>query len=338
MRRNRIVTLLLAAVLAASATACTASDEKSSGESGGEGFPITVEHTYGTTTIESKPERVATVAWANHEVPLALGVTPVGMSKATWGDDNGNGILPWVEDKLDELGGEKPALFDETDGIDFEAVANTEPDVILAGYSGVTKQEYDKLSQIAPTVAYPKVPWGTSWQDMVKIDSKAMGMETQGDELIDRLNDRVGASLNRHPELKSTKPLFVFLDPTDTSKIGYYTANDTRAGFLREIGLPLPAQVAKATDESEEFYVEVSAEKADLFKDVGLFVTYGTEATKAQLQADPLLNKIPAVKEGRIAILPDGTPLASMANPSPLSIPWGIDRYFDTLATGLKTS
>ena len=27
--------------------------------------PITIEHGFGTTTIEEKPERVATVAWAN---------------------------------------------------------------------------------------------------------------------------------------------------------------------------------------------------------------------------------------------------------------------------------
>ena len=60
-------------------------------------FPVTIEHAYGSTTITERPERVATVAWANHEVPLALGVVPVGMSKATWGDDDGDGVLPWVE-------------------------------------------------------------------------------------------------------------------------------------------------------------------------------------------------------------------------------------------------
>ena len=30
------------------------------------------------------------------------------------------------------MGAETPVLFDETDGIDFEAVADTDPDVILA--------------------------------------------------------------------------------------------------------------------------------------------------------------------------------------------------------------
>ena len=100
--------------------------------------------------------------------PLALGVVPVGMSKAAWGDDDGDGVLPLVEDKLTELGAKTPVLFDEADGIDFEAVADTQPDVILAAYSGLTQEEYDKLSKIAPTVAYPDIPWATSYQDMIR--------------------------------------------------------------------------------------------------------------------------------------------------------------------------
>ena len=39
-----------------------------------------------------------------------------------------------------------------------------------------------------------------------------------------------------------------------------------------------------------------------------------------QLQADPLLSQIPAIAEGRIAVLENSTPLAASANPSPLSI------------------
>ncbi len=91
-------------------------------------------------------------------MPLALGVVPVGMAAANFGDDDGNGVLPWVEEKLDELDAKTPVLFDETDGIDFEAVADTKPDVILAAYSGLTKKDYDTLSKIAPVVAYPDAP------------------------------------------------------------------------------------------------------------------------------------------------------------------------------------
>jgi iron complex transport system substrate-binding protein len=154
-------------------------------------FPVTVEHAFGTTTIESKPERIATVAWANHEVPLALGVVPVGMSEASWGDDDGDGVLPWVEEKLEELDAETPALFDETDGIAFEAVAATQPDLILATYSGLTETEYETLSKIAPVVAYPDIAWATTVQDMITMSSTAMGMADEGEELVAGLDAQV---------------------------------------------------------------------------------------------------------------------------------------------------
>ncbi len=52
-------------------------------------FPVTVDHAFGQTTIEARPTRVASVGWANHEVPLALGIVPVGFARASWGDDDG---------------------------------------------------------------------------------------------------------------------------------------------------------------------------------------------------------------------------------------------------------
>ena len=38
--------------------------------------------------------------------------------------------------------------------LDFEAISDANPDVILAAYSGITQEEYDTLSEIAPVVAY----------------------------------------------------------------------------------------------------------------------------------------------------------------------------------------
>lgn len=334
MRTPRILGLAVAAVAAIALSACAgpAADApgKDAGASADGAFPVTIEHAYGKTVIPEKPERVATLAWANHEVPLALGIAPVGISKATWGDDDDNGVLPWTEEKLDELGADTPVLFDDATDIDYEAVADTDPDVILASYSGLTKEQYTTLSKIAPVVAFPKVAWGTSYEDMTLMNSEALGMKEEGEELVEKLHQRVDESLAAHPALKDKKVLFAYLDPNDLSQIGYYTAADTRPGFLHSIGLPMPAIVEENAD-SAEFYLTASAEQAEKFDDVDLFVTYGTDALIPQLQADPLLSKIPAIAEGRIAILPDATPVAAMANPSPLSIPWGIDDYFDIL-------
>lgn len=300
-------------------------------------FPVTIDHVFGTTTIESQPQRVATVAWANHEVPIALGVIPVGMAKVTWGDDDTDGLLPWVAESLAAQGAQTPVLFDETDGIDFEAVANTQPDVILAAYSGLTQEDYDKLSKIAPVVAYPEVAWGTSWQDMVRMNSKALGLSKQGEQLIADTEAQAQAALANHPELAGKKILFSWIDPADLSQIGFYTSHDTRPGFLIDMGFEMPSIVTETSANTTEFYASVSAEEADKFNDVDVFVTYGdpTSDLIAQMQADPLLGTIPAIKNGAVVILETG-PLAASANPSPLSIGWGIDDYFALLAAPLQ--
>src|SRR5699024_6624000 len=265
--------LLIASTVALVMSACgsttdggTADGTSAAGSS--ENFPVVIEHALGTTTIPEQPERVATVAWANHEVPLALGVVPVGMAAANFGDDDGNGMLPWVEEKLDELDAEPPVLFDETDGIDFEAVADTDPDVILAAYSGLTQEDYDTLSEIAPVVAYPEDAWSTSWRDVIRFNAQGLGLEAEGDALVTELETEISEAARRYPELAGTETMFLtHVDPTDLSTVNFYTANDTRAAFFTDLGLDTPAAVARAS-EAGDFSGSISAEQLDQFDDV----------------------------------------------------------------------
>ncbi|GAA1883793.1 iron-siderophore ABC transporter substrate-binding protein [Lapillicoccus jejuensis] len=344
MRLPRPVALAVAALALAlagcssAATGATGDDPAATAGSTGSAaaFPVTVPHAFGSTTVERKPTRIATVSWANHEVPLALGVVPVGMSKATWGDDDGDGVLPWDAQRLAELGAQTPVLFDETQGLDFEKVADTRPDLILATYSGLTKEDYDKLSQIAPTIAYPKVAWGTPWQEMVTVSATAMGEKAEGEQLVADVEKTVRDDFAEHPTLAGKKVLFATFDPADKSKIGFYTGHDTRPGFLADLGLPAPALVAEETARTQAFYTTVSTEQADRLDDVDLVVTYGNASTLKTLQADPVLSTVPAIKAGHVAVLPDSTPLAAAANPSPLNIRWGVERYLDLLADALQ--
>jgi len=338
LRVLRTLPVVLVAALALSACAGTTTPETAAEVPGDAGaFPVTIEHALGETTIPEKPVRVATVSWSNQEVPLALGVVPVGMAAVSWGDDDGDGVLPWVEDRLAELGAETPVLFDETDGIDFEAVSDTRPDVILAGYSGLTQEEYDTLSKIAPVVAYPEVAWGTSLEDMIRIDAKALGLDAEAEAFIDELHGEIDAALDANSVIRDKKILFSFIDPSDFSQIGFYTALDTRPGFLAGLGLPVPQVVEEESAGSDAFYTSVSSEQADRFADVDIFVTYGDPESDivAQLQADPLLAKIPAIAAGHVVILPDSTPLAAAANPSPLSIGYNIGDYLALFAAQL---
>ena len=331
---------LLAVSLVALLGACAGADDPTptspaaTGPAAEADFPVTVEHAFGETTIEAPPERIAAVAWANHEVPLALGVVPVGMAAASWGDDDGDGVLPWVEAELEALGAEVPVLFDETDGIDVEAVADTQPDLILAAYSGLTQEEYDTLSRIAPVVAYPELAWATSVEDMIAMSSRAMGMEDQGEQLIADLDDQVATTFADHPELADRSVMFASLDPNDLSSIGFYTTHDTRSAFLHDAGLVVPEVVADRSESSQAFFETISAEEADRLDDVDVLITYGDPdgSTLELYRDDPLLSRIPAVERGSVVVLEDSTPLAAAANPSPLSIDATLDTYVDLLA------
>ena len=203
---------------------------------------IVLDHAFGQTILDKKPERVATIAWGNHDVALALGIVPVGFSKANYGVSAEKGVLPWTEEKIKELNGEAN-LFDDLDGLNFEAISNSKPDVILAAYSGITQEDYDTLSKIAPVAAYQSKPWQTLWKDMVKIDSKALGMEKEGDELIKNTEARIAKELEKHPEIKGKKILFTSINAADTSKFWIFTSKDPRANYLTDLGLVFPGSL-----------------------------------------------------------------------------------------------
>lgn len=301
------------------------------------GFPLTIDHAFGTTVIERKPLRVATVAWANHEVPLALGIVPVGFAAVGFGDDDGDGLLPWVHERLKELGAETPVLFDEGDGIDFEAVAATAPDVILAAYSGLSRADYDTLSKIAPVVAFPESAWATDWRQMIRLNSAGLGMAAEGEALIGRLEAEIATRVAAHPEMRDKRAMFItHLDPRDLSIVRFYTANDTRVKFFEDLGLRSPASVTEATKPGQ-FAGEISAEQIDMFDDVDIFVTYGGQELLTPLQSDPLASRMPAIANGSVIMLGRG-PAATGANPTPLSIPWVLDDYVARLAEAARRS
>lgn len=336
-RRAVITAAALSLTLAACSGGTGAEDTDDGGDSAG-GESTTIEHAFGETVIEGQPERVATVAWANHEVPLALGVVPVGMAAANFGDDDGNGTLPWVEEALTGLDAETPVLFDETDGIDFEAVADTSPDVILAAYSGLTQEDYDTLSEIAPVVAYPDTAWGTSWRDVISYNAAGLGMVEEGEELIGELEGEIESAVAEHPELEGVSTMFLtHVDVADLSTVNFYTANDTRAAFFDDLGLSTPSAVEEASA-AGEFSGSVSAEQVDMFDDVELIVTYGDAELIETLEGDPLLSQMPAVENGAIVPLDGSGPMGTAANPTPLSISWVLEDYVSLLAEAVAGS
>lgn len=323
-------------------SACSSNSVKNEENTSKEHAPdkIVLDHAFGQTILDKKPERVATIAWGNHDVALALGIVPVGLSKANYGVSADKGVLPWTEEKIKELNG-KANLFDDLDGLNFEAISNSKPDVILAGYSGITKEDYDTLSKIAPVAAYKSKPWQTLWRDMIRIDSKALGMEKEGDELIKNTEARISKELEKHPEIKGKikgkKVLFTMINAADTSKFWIYTSKDPRANYLTDLGLVFPESL-KEFESEDSFAKEISAEEANKINDADVIIIYGDDKTLEALQKDPLLGKINAIKNGAVAVIPDNTPLAASCTPTPLSINYTIEEYLNLLGNACKNA
>ena len=299
-------------------------------------FPVTIKHLFGETTIKSQPQRVATVSWVNDDVAIALGVVPVGVPKNEWGG-NAQGSTPWKDAALEKLGAgfgsaKAPAQYSEADGVNFTEIAKLAPDVILAAYSGLTEEDYKKLSQIAPVVAQPEVAYGTSWQDSTSIIGKALGKDAEATKLVADTEATIKDKVSKYPQIPGKSFIYGNLEPASADGVNVYTANDNRPRFLSEIGMKLASVVEDNSKGSKAFFIPWSAEKANELKS-DVFVTWVPDAATTQsIKSDPLLGQIPAIRNGALVADSDNTLTLSISASSPLSLPWSLDTFLPQLA------
>ena len=295
-------------------------------------YPLTIEHAFGETVIESKPERVATVGWENQDTPLALGVAPVGVSAANYGLVTENNLHPWTDEAFHSLGVDSPVVFNDVDGLDYEAISDSHPDVILASYSGFTQEEYETLSQIAPVVPYKEAPWQTTWKEQTIENATGMGMKKEGEEKVAEVEALIEEKLADYPDLKGTKAAFCWISADDLSSFYIYMPSDPRASYLLDLGLEFPESVKELAENTSDISITVSRENADQLKDVDMIVVYGDQSLLDALQEDELMSQIPAVKNGAVALIDSTSALAGASTPSILSIPYEIDEYLSLLS------
>ena len=317
-------------------TGCTGATTKNGGsnasESSSASYPMTISHAYGETVLESQPERVATISWGNQDVPLALGIVPVGVSKANYGETDKNGLLPWTGEKYAELGEESPVVYDDVDGLDYEAISDSNPDIILAAYSGITQEEYDLLSEIAPVIAYPENAWQTLWRDQITMNATALGKKDEGNALVKELETLISDKTSKYSDIEGKTAVFCYFNPADLGKFYIYLPSDPRAAYLTDLGFEFPESISELAKESDSFSIEVSSENIDVLKDADIIVSYGNDELLKALQNDALLSTVPAVKNGAVALIEDGSELSASCTPSALSIPATIDEYLEIMA------
>ncbi len=258
-------------------------------------FPVTIEHKFGSTTLARAPQRVVSIGYTDQDVLLALGVTPLAVRY--WFGDAQDAIFPWAADRVT---GDAPEVLNMTFGsLNYEAILALRPDLIVAVYSGISSEEYDQLSAIAPTLAQTAdyIDFGMPWQQATVEIGTALGKRDEAQALVDQVEAQMEAARAENPQFagKSIAVAYNF-----AGSYGFFTAQDSRARFFTDLGFMIPDELTQIAGEA--FYANVSSERLDLLdRDLIVFVGLQfTEGGQAAIQADPLFGQLKAVKEGRV--------------------------------------
>ncbi|KAM9866929.1 hypothetical protein ACIFOC_00250 [Leucobacter aridicollis] len=309
---------------------CSASGQLADGSGGdvAQGFPLTLENPWGTTTIETKPTTVAVIDAVDLDIALALGVEPILSSR--YAD---NAFEPWTEDALAAMNIDLKT-YDSTDGTDYIAIAAADPDVILATSGWTLDDDYDKLAEIAPVVTWGKDQELTdlTWADRTLLAGKALGLEARAEKVVAEVEGAFAAASESHPEWQGATLTYSVMHP---SQISYVTYEGSDVSFFTDLGFVLPEQASEFSDANNA----VSIENIDMLEADVLLVGYpfGDEGilTQSALESNALFQQLPAVKEGRYGILGDDV-ASPLAYPTPLSQPWVLDRMVPQLEAVVK--
>ncbi|SFH76649.1 iron-siderophore ABC transporter substrate-binding protein [Nocardioides psychrotolerans] len=340
-RRARLALALGAALLAVPLAACGADPEAEpdgsagGGETASEAFEaVTIEHAFGSTEIDEEPLRVVTWGWGSSDAAIALGVVPVAIPKNSYGADE-EGYMPWQQEAIDASGAEEPTLLTEAAEPPLEEIIAAEPDLILANYSGITEADYEKLSQIADTVAYPDEPWSTPWREVITTVGDALGKADEAAQLLEDVDAEVAAAAAAHPEFEGRTIAAVAIDP---NAFYVYTPADPRVQFLEDLGFTVADSVDELDTGESTFYYTLSTEEVDKLTSDVLLSYVADQTVRDDIAADPALQAMQQVQDGTVASVVGESYISSVSPPTALSLTWGLETFVESLVPAVEAA
>ncbi|APH01865.1 iron-siderophore ABC transporter substrate-binding protein [Janibacter indicus] len=324
-RLRATTTALLLATPLALAGCGSDSGSDADATSGGDGaFPVSIKSSLGTAEITEKPEKVVTLGQGSTETSIALGTIPVGMEEYAWAADK-SGYTPWVNEAVKDEGGELPEFVGAGEELDMEKIVELEPDVILAPWSGITQEQYDSLSEIAPTVAYPDQAWSIDWDEQIEIIGQALGQEDDAAKLVTDLEKQLADEAKKHPDWKNYTFSYVYTTP-DT--LGVFKPTEQRADMVRKLGLKSDPAVDKMKETEGTDSAVIGYENADKLNDSDLIFTfYSDPKAKKQAMSNKLYASIPAIKAGAVVSSDDNSFVTASSMINPLTVPYALETY-----------
>ncbi|GAA4542698.1 iron-siderophore ABC transporter substrate-binding protein [Pseudonocardia xishanensis] len=297
--------------------------QDSSSPGGTAAAATTVETLFGAVEVPANPQRVVALGWSDAEAALALGVQPIAVSD--WLAFGGKGVGPWAADLFTSTPTILPTL-----ELNYEQISALNPDLILNTRSDNTKEKFDELSRIAPTVSAPPgvtVQYGTTWEQQATQVAAALGRKEQGAALVADVNGAFAAAKAADPGFAGRT---VGVGAFFSDSYGAYVQGDPRVDFLESLGFTNAPQI-KSQAAGGSFYVSLARENIEqLSADLTILFPIGGDASP--LKTDPVLNQIPAARAGHLLILEDPTLINAFSSGSTPGTRYAIDHAVPLIA------
>jgi iron complex transport system substrate-binding protein len=317
-----------------SATAGSPPGADAAGGAAGGQFPASVEHRYGTTEIVEAPQRIVTLGYSDQDFLLAFGVAPIAVTD--WYGDYPSATWPWAEE---ELGDAEPVVLNQgaftgEQDFNYEQIAGLDPDLIIGLYTGMTPEEYETLSAIAPTVSssaeYPF--FGMPWQETTRMVGRALGRPERAEEMVAEVDAMFAEAVAEHPEFEGVE--MVVAEVFEPGSSFARSAADPRTVFMTQLGFTLPDDIAEMAGDQDG--AEVSDEQMELLDRDLLIWNIGFEPSlREQIEDKPLYPRLDVVARDRVLFIDDPLVSGALTWSTVLSLPYAIEHLVPDLASAV---
>lgn len=345
-RRRSLVALALTAAIALTGCAAgspgaeSAAQTSLAGSAEAGAFPVSIEHAFGATEIAAEPSRVVTLGWAAEDAVLALGVVPVAVPAYGWGADE-EGYLPWFREAVEAGGAPLPEVLtseDRAGEVNFEQILELAPDVILAPFSGITEEDYQRLSEIAPTVPFLEKAWASSWQEMTTVVGQALGRPARAAEILSETEQKIAGLAEQHPEFAGVSFAYGMGMAEGAAELTLYFPADPRVEIIEGLGFTTPPSIVDFAERSGASSSEsLSLELLTDIDDADVFLAWaGSEGDKKRTLENPLVSIWQPVAAGKDLVMTDPSLVWATSSPTALNIGWALDELVPQLSELVK--
>lgn len=222
--------LLTAGALPLLLAGCSDGTDSSTVDADAGAFPVTVNHAFGTTMVETPPKRVVVLSAMEGDLCVGLGLAPLGLPRIA--------DTPWFQRELGGIQmGEKPVHLDDRSGIPLDDIADLKPDLILAMSAELGPDEFGELSALAPVIPRREPETVDGWRELASIAARCLGREKALSEFIEKTEEVIRVAVEDYPGLHEASAAYLEASTVQGADIVIHAPASVPMQVMREFGL-----------------------------------------------------------------------------------------------------